>query len=298
MKIMVLLEIEASGDKIPRKFSRSVFSDEFSSQKAYIVIDDLHEKIFLWLGSEISRVHRRVAQRSAGFARGHGHNVEGYVVVGRSYDVIEINDGEDKLPPELLEVFDHKLEMHETHSVIATAPVDTIKPVKPISVSDETNDNFEQLVTKIDEEGAEATESSIELELAPEAEPSSTEVANAMKVEQNDSSITEIEVVEEKEDNGRLTNSITLPKLSELPPDKKHIYIEGLIQEVLLTIEKEGMVSRGSEGNSFILFSKEGDLLGTVLLESGAVDELAYRASWIREEDDEQFYRLLTMLCT
>jgi hypothetical protein len=298
MKIMVLLEIEASGDKIPRTFSRSIFSDEFASQKAYIVIDDLHEKIFLWLGREISRVHRRVAQRSSGFARGHGHNVEGYVVVGRSYAVIEINEGEDELPPELLEIFDHKLEHHDTHSVIVSAPGDTISPVKPISVPDETHENFEQLVTKIEDDGAEAVESPIELELAPGVEPSSTEVANFLRVEERDSSVTNIEVVDEKEDNGRLTNSITLPKLSELPPDQKHIYIEGLIQEVLLTIEKEGMVSHGSEGNSFILFSKEGDLLGTVLLESGAADELAYRANWIREDDEEQFSRLLTMLCS
>lgn len=252
MKFVVLLDISASGEKTPRKFLRSVFSDESANQNAYVVIDDLHEKIFLFLGQNISRIHRSVAQRSARFARAHGHEVDKYVV-GRNFDVIEISEGEEP-PPEFGELLKQKFETHEDYSVIVGAPEIVRKPVE---------------ILKIEEE-----------------------VETEKKV-----SIPEVVVIPEGVGEPA-KNFVILPKLMELPTPKKRIYIDGLIQDALFNIEPKGMVSRGDVENSFILLSKHGELLGTILLEPVSKDELVYKASWTRDKDGEQFARLLAKLTT
>ncbi|MFX0201507.1 MAG: hypothetical protein ACFFCW_35770 [Candidatus Hodarchaeota archaeon] len=260
MKFVVLLEISAKGEKFPRKFIHTLFSSgELAHQRVYIVFDDLNEKIWLWLGSGLSRVHRAVAQRSAGFAKSHGHEVDQYIV-GRGYDVVEIQEGEEPLP-EFTTLLNQKLEVHGDYSLIVGAPEVVRGPVKPL---------------RIDEEEVEAEK------VKPEAEL----ILEERRVEEV------IEAVKEPKDPTK--NYVVLSKLLELPPGEKHIYVDGLVQRALLGLEKEGMVSRGSEENSFILYSKEGDLLGTVLLDPVSRDEIVYKGNWTREEDEKLFAKHLT----
>ncbi|MFQ6125560.1 MAG: hypothetical protein ACE5R6_13310 [Candidatus Heimdallarchaeota archaeon] len=261
MKFVVLLEISEKGEKFPRKFIRTLFSSsELANQRAYIVFDDLNEKIWLWLGSGLSRVHRAVAQRSAGFARAHGHEVDQYIV-GRGYDVVEIQEGEEP-PLEFTTLLHQKLEVHGDYSVITGVPEITRGPVKPLHLAEE-------------EVGT--------AKVKPEAEV----ILEERRVD---------EVVEEViEPKDPTKTYVVLPKLLELPPDEKPIYVDGLVQRALLGLEKEGMVSRGAEENSFILYSKDGDLLGTVLLDPVSRDEIAYKANWIRQEDENLFAKYLSM---
>ena len=256
MKFVVLLEISAKGEKFPRKFIRTLFSSgELANQRAYIVFDDLNEKIWLWLGSGLSRVHRAVAQRSAGFARSHGHEVDKYIV-GRGFNVVEIQEGEEP-PPEFTTLLNQKLEVHGDYNLIVGVPEVARVPVKPL---------------RITEEEVEAEKAKPEAELILE----------------------ERQVEEEVEPKDPTKNYVILPKLLELPPNEKHIYVDGLVQRALLGLEKEGMVSQGSQENSFILYSKDGDLLGTVLLDPVSRDEIVYKANWTREEDEKLFAKHLS----
>ncbi len=256
MKFVVLLEITAKGEKNPRKFIRTLFSSgELAHQKAYIVFDDLNEKIWLWLGSGLSRVHRAVAKRSAGFARSHGHKVDQYIV-GRGYDVVEIQEGEEP-PQEFSTLMNQKLEIHGDYSLIAGVPEIAMEPVKPLHFAEEVV---------------------IEEKAKPEVEL-----------------ILEERLVEEEvKPKDPTKNYVILPKLLELPPDERRIYVDGLVQRALLGLEKEGMVSQGSKENSFILFSKDGTLLGTVLLDPVSRDEIVYKANWTREEDEKLFAKHLS----
>lgn len=256
MKFVVLLEISAKGEKFPRKFIRTLFSSgELANQRAYIVFDDLNEKIWLWLGSGLSRVHRAVAQRSAGFARSHGHKVDKYIV-GRGFNVVEIQEGEEP-PPEFTTLLNQKLEVHGDYNLIVGVPEVARVPVKPLRIA---------------EEEVEAEKAKPEAELILE----------------------ERQVEEEVEPKDPTKNYVILPKLLELPPNEKHIYVDGLVQRALLGLEKEGMVSQGSQENSFILYSKDGDLLGTVLLDPVSRDEIVYKANWTREEDEKLFAKHLS----
>ncbi|MFQ5818869.1 MAG: hypothetical protein ACE5I5_02680 [Candidatus Heimdallarchaeota archaeon] len=260
MKFVVLLEISAKGEKFPRKFNRTLFSSgELANQRAYIVLEDLNEQIWLWLGSGLSRVHRAVAQRSAGFARSHGHEVDQYIV-GRGFNVIEIQEGEEP-PPEFTTLLNQKLEVHGDYNLIVGAPEVAREPVKPLRVTDEEV-------------------------IAEKAKPEAELILEENQVEE----VVE-EVVEPKDPT---KNYIILPKLLELPPNEKHIYVDGLVQRALLGLEKEGMVSQGTQENSFILYSKDGDLLGTVLLDPVSRDEIVYKANWIREEDEKLFAKQLS----
>lgn len=256
MKFVVLLEISAKGEKFPRKFNRTLFSSgELANQRAYIVLDDLNEQIWLWLGSGLSRVHRAVAQRSAGFARSHGHEVDQYIV-GRGFNVVEIQEGEEP-PQEFTTLLNQKLEVHGDYNLIVGVPEVARVPVKPLRIAEE------------------------EVE-AEKAKPEAELILEERQVE---------EVVEPKDPT---KNYVILPKLLELPPNERHIYIDGLVQRALLGLENEGMVSQGSQENSFILFSKDGNLLGTVLLDPVSRDEIVYKANWTRVEDEKLFAKHLS----
>ena len=131
MKVVVCREIASDGEKHPRKFLRSLFSEESVNKRAYLIIDDLHKKIFLIMGRGLSRIHFAIAQRSARFARAHGYEVTQFVA-GRNFDVIEINEGEEP-PPEFDELLEQELEVREDYSVILGAPEVVRGPVKVIT---------------------------------------------------------------------------------------------------------------------------------------------------------------------
>lgn len=110
MNIVVLLEIANDGDKYPCKGFNTLFpfSDESSSRKAYLVIDELHWAIFLLLGRSITRIHCAIARRAANFVKSQGYHMKDQTV-GIGFDIIEINE-DDQQPPVFTDLLDQNLE--------------------------------------------------------------------------------------------------------------------------------------------------------------------------------------------
>ena len=88
MNIVVLLEIANDGDKYPCKEFNTLFpfSEESSSRKAYLIIDELHWAIFLLLGRSITRIHCAIARRAANFVKSHGYHMKNQTV-GIGFDI-------------------------------------------------------------------------------------------------------------------------------------------------------------------------------------------------------------------
>ena len=184
MNIVVLLEIANDGDKYPCKGFNTLFpfSEESSSRKAYLVIDELHWAIFLLLGRSITRIHCAIARRAANFVKSHGYHMKNQTV-GIGFDIIEINE-DDQLPTVFKDLLDQNLEDKIDYWEIkgATDPSDSSiewedkipvemeqEIIQPIDVVNETEDN------QIGE--------SYEVEYEPENEVGITETETPLEME-------------------------------------------------------------------------------------------------------------------
>ncbi len=118
-KYLAMIKVKDDGTKEPVKFSKS----NLTSDRGIIVIDDVHQVVYVWMGSEISFIMRSILSRESHSIVRFGLSVGPFKIgAGFTRRVLEeafldTEDGREKVTP-FLELFNIPIEWKGPYAVV------------------------------------------------------------------------------------------------------------------------------------------------------------------------------------